>query len=106
MAGLEQPLKASCRKFRSAGEEDIHGCGTRSGLARKTALRQSSNNESAGSQSASGRLADLFLKFRLDALLLEARQIVDENFTLEVIHFVLDADREEFLCDDGKGSSV
>ena len=75
-------------------------------LARKTALRQSSNNESAGSQPASGRLAELFLKFRLDALLLEARQIVDEDFALEVIHFVLDADGEEFLCDDGKGSSV
>ncbi len=106
MAGPEERLKAPCGKFRSAGEEDIHGCGIRSGLARKTALRQSSNNESAGSQPASGRLADLFLKFRLDALLLEARQIVDENFTLEVIHFVLDADREEFLCDDGKGFSV
>jgi len=59
-----------------------------------------------GPNPASGRFAELFLKFRLDALLLEARQIVDENFTLEVIHFVLDADREEFLCDDGKGFSV
>ena len=46
------------------------------------------------------------MKFRLDALLLEARQIVDEDFALEVIHLVLDADREEFLCDDCKGSSV
>ena len=106
MAGLKQRLKAPCGEFRSAGEEDVHGSGTRSGLARNAALRQSSNNESAGSQPASGRLADLFLKFRLDALLLEAREIVDENFTLEVIHFVLDADREEFLCDDGRGFSV
>src|SRR6267143_2869326 len=106
MAGPEQRLKVPCGKFRSAGEENIHGSGTRSGLARKTALRHSSNNESAGSQPPSGRLAELFLKFRLDALLLEARQIVDEHFALEVIHFVLDADREEFLCDDGKGSSV
>ena len=106
MAGFEKRLKAPCCKFRSAGEEDIHGSGTRSGLARKTALRHSSNDESAGSQPPSGRLAELFLKFRLDALLLEARQIVDENFTLEVIHFVLDADREELVCDDGKGFSV
>src|SRR6266446_1544812 len=76
------------------------------GLRERQPLRQSSNSESAGSQPASGRLAELFLKFRLDALLLEARQIVDEDFALEVIHFVLDADGEEFLCDDGKGSSV
>ena len=106
MAGLKERLKAPCGKFRSAGEEDIHGSGTRSGLARNAALRQSSNNESAGSQPASGRLAELFLKFRLDALLLEARQIVDENLALKMIHFVLDADREELLCDEGKGSSV
>src|SRR6266853_3967348 len=59
-----------------------------------------------GPNPASGRLAELFLKFRLDALLLEARQIVDEDFALEVIHFMLDADREEFLCDEGKGFSV
>src|SRR5437660_4326312 len=64
MAGPEERLKTPCGKFRSAGKEDIHGCGTRSGLARNTALRQSSNNESAGSQPASGRLAELFLKFR------------------------------------------
>src|SRR6266581_3599419 len=59
-----------------------------------------------GPNPASGRLAELFLKFRLDALLLEARQIVDENLALKMIHFVLDADREEFLRDEGKGSSV
>src|SRR6266545_5827775 len=86
MAGLEKRLKAPCRKLGRAGEEDIHGGGTRSG--------------------ASGRLAELFLKFRLDALLLEARQIVDEDPALEVIHFVLDADREDFLCDEGEGLSV
>src|SRR5216110_2461597 len=45
MTGLEQSLKASCRKFRSAGEQDIHGGGTRSGFARKAVLRRSSNNE-------------------------------------------------------------
>ena len=106
MAGPEQSLKAARGKFRSTGEEDIHGSGARSGLARTAAPRQSPNNESAGPNPASGRLAELFLKFRLDALLLEARQIVDEDFALEVIHFVLDADREEFLCDDCKGSSV
>src|SRR6267154_2722172 len=54
----------------------------------------------------SGRLAELFLKPGFDALLLEARQIVDEDFALEVIDFVLDADREEFLCNQGKGFSV
>jgi hypothetical protein len=42
MLGLEERLKAACRKLRSAGEENIH----------------------------SGRLADLFLKLGLDALLL------------------------------------
>src|SRR6266566_8699855 len=70
--------------------------GLRSGSRRITIWR--------GPNPASGRLAELFLKFRLDALLLEARQIVDEDFALEVIHLVLDADREEFLCDDCKGS--
>ena len=54
----------------------------------------------------SGRLAELFLKFRLDALLLQARKIVDENFALEMIYFVLDADREEFLCVERERSSV
>ncbi len=106
MAGPEQRLKAPCGEFRSAGEEDIHGSGTRSGLARKAALRRSSSNESAGPNPASGRFAELFLKFRLDALLLEARQIVDENLALEMIHFVLDADREKLLCDERKRSSV
>src|SRR5258708_26903691 len=59
-----------------------------------------------GPNPASGRFAELFLKFRLDALLLEARQIVDENLALEMIHFVLDADREDLLCDERKRSSV
>src|SRR6266705_1763658 len=76
------------------------------GLRERQPLRQSSNSESAGSQPASGRFAELFLKFRLDALLLEARQIVDEDFALEVIHFMLDADREELFCDEGEGFSV
>src|SRR5256885_5196874 len=104
MTGLEQSLKALCRKFRSASEQDIHGSGTRSGFARKAALRRSSNNEE--SNPVSGRLAELFLKFRLDALLLEARKIIDENLALEVIHLVLDADCEEFLCDEGERSAV
>src|SRR5882762_5049876 len=95
MAGLEQPLEAPCGEFRSAGEEGIHGGGTRSGLARK-ALRQLSND-------ASGGFAELFLKLGLDALLLEARQIVNEDFALKVIHFVLDADRQELVCDAGEG---
>src|SRR2546426_5846187 len=105
MAGPEERLKAPCGKFRSAGEEDIHGCGTRSGLRERQRFGSRRITSRRGPP-ASGRLAELFLKFRLDALLLEARQIVDENFTLEVIHFVLNADREEFLRDDGKGSSV
>src|SRR5256885_6910265 len=62
--------------------------------------------EQRGAQPASGRLAELFLKFRLDALLLEARKIIDENLALEVIHLVLDADCEEFLCDEGERSAV
>ena len=85
MAGPEQSLKAARGKFRSTGEEDIHGSGARSGLARTAAPRQSPNITSRrgpnpapitnrqGPNPASGRLAELFLKFRLDALLLEAR---------------------------------
>ena len=46
-------------------------------------------------RSGSGRLAELFLKFRLDALLLQARKIVDKNLALEMIHFVLDTDSQE-----------
>src|SRR6266480_8105592 len=117
MAGPEQSLKAVCGKFRSTGEEDIHGSGPAQALrerrrpgSRRIASRRGPNSapitNRQGPNPASGRLAELFLKFRLDALLLEARQIVDEDFALEVIHFVLDADREEFLCDDCKGSSV
>ena len=48
----------------------------------------------------------MFLKLGLDALLLEARQIVDEDFALEVIHFVLDANRQELVCDAGERLSV
>src|SRR6266850_2740507 len=58
------------------------------------------------SNDASGGFAELFLKLRLDALLLEARQIVDEDFALEVIHFVLDANRQELVCDEGEGLAV
>src|SRR5260370_26701239 len=118
MAGPEERLKAPYRKFWSAGEEDIHGSGTRSRLARKAQLRDSRRiairrgpnpapiTNRQGSNPASGCLAELFLKFRLDALLLEARQVVDEDLSLEVIHFVLAADREDFLCGEGEGLSV
>src|SRR6266446_6398530 len=58
------------------------------------------------SNEASGGFAELFLKLGLDALLLEARQIVNEDFALKVIHFVLDADRQELVCDAGERLSV
>src|SRR6266571_4230560 len=67
--------------------------------AKRFALRVITNRKSR----LSGRLAQLFLKFRLDALLLEARQVVHENFALEVIHFVLDADREQLPGGKGEG---
>src|SRR6266704_586932 len=67
--------------------------------AKRFALRVITNRKSR----LSGSLAQLFLKFRLDALLLEARQIVHENFALEVIHFVLDADREQIPGGKGEG---
>src|SRR3989441_2336909 len=67
--------------------------------AKRFALRVITNRKSR----LSGCLAQSFLKFRLDALLLEARKIVHEDFALEVIHFVLDADREQLLGGEREG---
>ena len=116
MTGLEQSLEAACRKFGSAGEQDVHGSGTRSGLARRhrSGRRRLTSRcpnpapitNRQGPNPASSRLAELFLKFGLDALLLQARKIVDKNLALEMIHFVLDTDSQELLRDERKRSSV
>jgi len=45
----------------------------------------------------SGAVALLFLEFGLDAILLEAGQVVDKDLALEVIHFMLDADGQQAL---------
>src|SRR5258708_16530152 len=73
--------------------------------ARAQGLRERQRSDRL-SNAASGGFAELFLKLGLDALLLEARQIVDEDFALEVIHLVLDANREELVCDEGERLAV
>src|SRR5258706_13803838 len=73
--------------------------------ARAQGLRERQRSDSL-SNAASGGFAELFLKLGLDALLLEARQIVDEDFALEVIHHVLDANGEELVCDEGERLAV
>src|ERR1700741_890901 len=52
------------------------------------------------------RLAQLLGELRADALLLELRQVLDEHLALEVIHFVLNADREQSLRFQGERIAV
>src|SRR5262249_36491008 len=53
-------------------------------------LRGAGKKDSQGLNPASSRLSDLFLKFRLDSLLLEPRQVVDEDLPLEMVQLMLD----------------
>src|SRR4051812_26663048 len=55
---------------------------------------------------ASGRLAQLLGEASADALLLELRQMLDEDLALQVIHLVLDAHREQPLRLEGEGIAV
>src|SRR5687768_5214122 len=45
----------------------------------------------------SGRLAQLLGELGANALLLELRQVLDEDLTLQMVHLVLDAHREQPL---------
>src|SRR5712671_1272961 len=45
----------------------------------------------------SGRLAQLLGELRAHALLLELRQVLDEDLALQMIHLVLNANREQAL---------
>ena len=40
----------------------------------------------------------LFYQFLADALAFELGEVIDEEFAFEVVHFVLDADREQTIC--------
>src|SRR6185503_12119081 len=51
-------------------------------------------------------LAQLLGELRADALLLELRQVLDEDLALEVIHLVLDAHREQPLRLEGESDAV
>src|SRR6185369_12313690 len=51
-------------------------------------------------------LAKLLGKPRADALLLELRQALDEHLALEMIHLVLDADRQQPLGFERKGVAI
>src|SRR5262245_38171110 len=48
-------------------------------------------------KAGSGRLAKLLRQLGADALLLQLREVLDEHLALQVIHLVLDADREQPL---------
>ena len=52
------------------------------------------------------RLAQLLGELGADALLLELRQVLDEHLALQVIHLVLDADREQALRFEREGIAV
>src|SRR5688572_23316493 len=54
----------------------------------------------------SGRLAQLLCELGANALLLELRQVLDEDLAFKVIHLVLDANREQPLRLQGEGVAV
>src|SRR5262245_31599747 len=54
----------------------------------------------------SGCLAQLLGELRADALLLELRQVLDENLALQMVHLVLDADGEQPLRLEREGVAV
>src|SRR3954469_121719 len=54
----------------------------------------------------SSGLALLLGELRADALLLQLRQMLDENLALQMIHLVLDAHGEQALCLEGKRIAV
>src|SRR5688572_23128667 len=54
----------------------------------------------------SGRLAQLLGELGANALLLELRQVLDEHLALQMIHLVLDANRQESLRLQGKSVAV
>src|SRR5258706_3691255 len=73
----------SCPALSSAA----NACAANSGVPAKTRRRK-----------VLGALAKLLCKPRANALLLELREAFDEHLALQVIHFVLDADRKQSLC--------
>src|SRR5262245_63427922 len=48
-------------------------------------------------KAGSGRLAKLLRQLGADALLLQLREVLDENLALQVVHLVLDADGQQSL---------
>src|SRR5262245_15847696 len=52
----------------------------------------------AEARRGSGGLPELLLHPRLDPGALKAREVLDEDLALEVVHLVLDADRQHALC--------
>src|SRR5689334_17451381 len=93
---------AAGRMPRPAGRS---GCVTTSGTSWPASSRRSSARAANAGVPAktrrrkarSGRLAQLLGELGANALLLQLRQMLDEHLALQVIHLVLDADREQSL---------
>src|SRR6185295_4922195 len=103
--------RAVARRFTGPGSERKPRPAGRSGCvsARTTSWPASRRRASARSANSgvpaktrrrkaqSGALAQLLGKLGADALLLELRQVLDEDLALQMIHFMLDAHGEQAL---------
>src|SRR5256885_1441030 len=103
--------RSAARRFTGPGLERSPRPAGRSGcVSPRTiswpAARRRSSARSANSgvpaktrrrKARSGRLAQLLGQLGANALLLELRQVLDEDLALQMIHFMLDADREQPL---------
>jgi len=95
--GLKKSGKASGGKLGRACKYDVQPGTPRLGTSKEARLASAGPIAAGERMSCSGRLANLFLKFRLDAKLLEPREIVDEDLAFQMIHLVLDAEGKQFL---------
>jgi hypothetical protein len=77
VAGGKQGLEGRRRKLRRAGEDQLHR--------------------------RSKRFARPLLQLALDAFALEAGEVFDEDLAFEVVHLVLDADRQQVVGRISKG---
>src|SRR5690348_2456916 len=80
-----------------ASSRPLSACSAKCGVPAKIRRRNAER---------SGGLSQLLRQLGADALLLQLRQVLDEHLALQVIHLVLDADREQTLCFERKRIAV
>lgn len=92
-SGSDQRVERNGRKFRRAGEQKFHVVST----LRSPQLARVTKPNLPATTAVLHDLALLFLELGENALLLKARQVIDENLTLQVVHFMLNAHRQQAI---------